>query len=153
MELLAAGFVMLVALMVYEPAVLGAVEGVLVPLALCKGAKEPPAGVRLQVTPEGSLVVTERLIFWPSVSAAARGARTMEMLDAATLKARFTAFCCAGALLSVTAKVSGSEFTAVCGVPEMTPLEGVNDSPAGNAPAAIDQVSGGVPPLAVKVAV
>ena len=57
--LLTVGFVTLVAVMVYEPAVLGAVKVVLVPFTLCTGAKEPPAGVRLQVTPEGSLVETE----------------------------------------------------------------------------------------------
>src|ERR1700761_291151 len=53
MELLCAGLVTLVALMVYEPAVLGAVKVVLAPFTLCTGAKEPPAGVKLQVTPKG----------------------------------------------------------------------------------------------------
>ena len=77
----------------------------------------------------------------------------MEMLDDATLNARFTDFCCAGTLLSATVKVSGAEFTAVVGVPAITPLAGVSDKPAGNEPALIDQVSGGVPPVAANVAV
>ncbi len=79
--MLSAGLVTLVAVMVYAPAVAGAVKVVLVPLALCAGAKEPPAGVTLQVTPEGSLVVTERVAVWPSVSAAARGEMETEMLS------------------------------------------------------------------------
>ena len=49
--------------------------------------------------------------------------------------------------------VSGAEFSAVVGVPAITPVEGVNDKPAGNEPAVIDQVSGGVPPAAANVAV
>ncbi len=50
-------------------------------------------------------------------------------------------------------EVSGSEFTAVVGVPEITPVEAVNANPAGKVPAVIDQVRGAVPPLAVSVAV
>ena len=115
------------------------------------GAKEPPEGLKLQVTPRGSLVVTVRLAVWPSVSPAARGEIEMEMLDAATLNARFADFCFAGTLLSVTVKVSGSEFTTAVGVPAIAPLEGVNDNPAGNEPAVIDQISGGVPPVAASV--
>jgi len=44
------------------------------------------------------------------------------------------------------------QFRRLVGVPAITPLEGVNDRPGGNEPAVIDQVSGGVPPLAVNVA-
>src|SRR5215475_10570516 len=39
------------------------------------------------------------------------------------------------------------------GVPEITPVLAASVSPAGNAPLAIDHVYGGVPPLAVSVAV
>jgi hypothetical protein len=45
------------------------------------------------------------------------------------------------------------EFTAAVGVPLITPLEGASARPAGSEPAASDQLSGGVPPVAVNVAV
>jgi hypothetical protein len=45
------------------------------------------------------------------------------------------------------------EVPAVDGVPEITPVPGVSVSPAGSVPLAIDQVYGGVPPVAVSVTV
>ena len=39
------------------------------------------------------------------------------------------------------------------GVPEMTPVLGASDKPAGSVPAEIDQVYGAVAPLAASVAV
>ncbi len=90
--LLTVGFVTLVAVMVYEPAVLGAVKVVLVPFTLCTGAKEPAAGLRLQVTPEGSLVATERLAVWPIVNAVARGEMATEISDGATGKVEIHRF-------------------------------------------------------------
>src|SRR5262249_8626573 len=44
------------------------------------------------------------------------------------------------------------EVPAVVGVPEITPVAAVRVSPAGNVPLAIDQVYGGVPPVAASVA-
>ena len=76
----------------------------------------------------------------------------MEMIAGATVIVRFTDLCCAGTLLSATAKESASEFVAAVGVPAITPLEGVNDKPAGNVPVATDQVNGAVPPVAVNFA-
>ena len=114
----------LVALMVYEPGVLGAVKVVLVPFTLCAGAKEPPAGVRLQVTPAGSLVETESIAACPSVSAAARGVIAIEMIEGCHGSTRDSPIFAARAeLLSATVNVSGAEFSAVVGVPAITPLE------------------------------
>ena len=76
-----------------------------------------------------------------------------EILDGATGRLKFTDFCSAGTLLSVTVKVSAFGFSAVVGVPVITPLEGVIAKPAGNEPAAIDQVNGAVPPVAANVVV
>jgi hypothetical protein len=45
------------------------------------------------------------------------------------------------------------EVPVVVGVPEITPVAGARVSPAGNVPLAIDQEYGGVPPVAVRVAV
>jgi hypothetical protein len=45
-----------------------------------------------------------------------------------------------GVLESVTSKVSGVELIAVVGVPLITPVDAVNDKPAGNVPEASDQV-------------
>jgi len=48
--------------------------------------------------------------------------------------------CAVGVLESVTSKVSGVELIAVVGVPLITPVDAVNDKPAGNVPEASDQV-------------
>ena len=52
--------------------------------------------------------------------------------------------------LSVTRKVTEVGPPAIVGVPEITPLE-LSDSPAGNVPEAIVQLSGVLPPVAVRV--
>ena len=52
---------------------------------------------------------------------------------------------------SVTCAVK-LEVPIAVGVPEMTPVALVSDSPAGSEPLDIDQLYGGVPPLAARVA-
>jgi hypothetical protein len=55
-------------------------------------------------------------------------------------------------LASFTVNVS-ADVVVVVGVPEMTPLEAVSESPAGSVPAVTLHVSGAVPPLAARVVV
>ncbi len=57
---------------------------------------------------------------------------------------------CPGRRATWTVKL---EVPVVVGVPEITPVPAARVSPAGNVPLATDQVYGGVPPVAVRVAV
>ena len=53
--------------------------------------------------------------------------------------------------LSVTLKVMLVEATTAVGVPDMTPVEALSDSPAGKVPEVMDQVKGDVPAVAARV--
>jgi hypothetical protein len=59
----------------------------------------------------------------------------------------------AGAVESLTLNVSAVAFAAAVGVPLIVPVEEFSVTPAGKAPALIDQVYGAVPPFAVRFAV
>ena len=52
----------------------------------------------------------------------------------AIVSANVTVLICAGDPESCTAKAIDEPDTAVAGVPEITPVEAANDSPAGSAP-------------------
>jgi hypothetical protein len=56
---------------------------------------------------------------------------------------------CVGLPLSVTAAVK-VDVPLWVGTPEMIPVDGARDNPAGNLPVAIDQMYGAVPPPAAK---
>jgi hypothetical protein len=58
----------------------------------------------------------------------------------------------AGLLESATLKVSGVLATNAEGVPLMAPIEAFRVRPAGREPLISDQVYGGTPPVAVRVA-
>jgi hypothetical protein len=95
-----------VAVRVYTPAVAGAVRVTGTPFRLVVGLTEPPpAGVKVQVTPAGSLVVADTLSVWLTVSAAARG--EMEIVPFELMvRVRLAVPDCGGVLESVTVNVS-----------------------------------------------
>ena len=69
-----------------------------------------------------------------------------------TLNDNTTDCVCAGVPESAMEKVSGELLTAVVGVPEMTPVAAERVRPVGNAPLAMCQVYGAVPPVAASEA-
>jgi hypothetical protein len=68
----------------------------------------------------------------------------------ATVTDRTTDWVCAGVPESVTEKLTAALLTAAEGVPEMTPVLADSVKPVGNAPLAIRQVYGAVPPVAAS---
>jgi hypothetical protein len=68
-----------------------------------------------------------------------------------TMLRLLVAVCAVGLVESVASTVK-AEVPLVVGVPEMTPVPAARLRPAGSAPLLIDQVYGGVPPLAASVA-
>jgi hypothetical protein len=72
---------------------------------------------------------------------------------ALTERVSATVFICAGDSESAAAKLMEVLVAAAVGVPETTPVVADNDSPAGSAPLATDQVYGVLPPVAASVAV
>jgi hypothetical protein len=65
---------------------------------------------------------------------------------------RFTDLLCAGLLESVTVKVRETAFAVAVGVPLIMPLVLFRDRPTGSDPLVKAHVYGGVPPVAVRVA-
>jgi hypothetical protein len=82
MEALCVGSTALRAVIVYTPAASGAVSTTDLPLALLAELKEPPVGLKLQVTPVVSLVVAVRLSVCPTVTPAWRGEMEMAIVPA-----------------------------------------------------------------------
>src|SRR5581483_10442690 len=78
MEAFCAGSAVSLAVIVYTPAVRGAVSTTALPLELVVGLKVPPAGLMLQLTPLESLVFAVTCSCWPIVRPAAAGEIVIE---------------------------------------------------------------------------
>lgn len=85
-----------------------------------------------------------------------RPARTGETerltVPEAIVRVSVTDLVCWGIPESRTSKVRDALVTDWVGVPVIVPAEALSMSPVGSAPLVIDQVSAGVPPVAVRVA-
>jgi hypothetical protein len=124
-----------------------------VPLALPGWLKEPPVGVMLHRTPAESLVVPTRVSGCVTTTAARAGEIETVMAAGLTFRVSVTLLVCAGALESVTVKVSAAMAAVAVGVPEIAAVEGARVRPAGSAPEEIAHDRGAVPPVAASVAV
>ena len=132
--------VTLVAETVYTPALDGAVSTTAAPEVLVAALKEPPLGLMLQRTPAVSLVVAVKLKASVVVKPAWIGLTVTVIGAVTTVRLTFAAAICAGLPESLTVKPIRLEGIATVGAPEMTPVAGTKDSPAGKAPLAMLQV-------------
>lgn len=134
MEALCVGSSALRAVIVYRPAVCGAVNVTGLPLEVLAELNEPPAGLELQVTPVVSLVVAVSSSCCPTVRPAWRGETVIEILPALMVSGRVTDALSGLPLESVTRKVSERWLAVADGVPEMAPVEAASDRPDGSDP-------------------
>ena len=111
-----------------------------------------PALEAVQFNPALSLVdgVTDN--DWPITTPARFGETETVIPDAAIIRATLTDLLCAELLESLTVKVSEVALALAVGVPLIMPLVLSRDRPAGSDPLVKAHVYGGVPPVAVRVA-
>jgi hypothetical protein len=127
--------VTLVAVRVYTPATVGAVNVALPPFWLVAGLTEPPVGATLQVTPALSFVLAVSVSACVIARPARPGAAEIVMSAGLTFNLRLTLRVCAVLPESLTVAVSGVPAAVAAGVPEITPPAALSARPAGSAPA------------------